>query len=51
MGALLKLFLATLYISTFTFVGGFVIVAFMKRKFVDQLHWINESEMLDILFL
>lgn len=46
-----KLFLATLYISTFTFGGGFVIVTFMKRKFVDELGWINESEMLDLTAL
>lgn len=45
---LLKLFLSTLYISAFTFGGGFVIVTFMKRKFVDGLHWIDEDEMLDI---
>lgn len=32
---LLKLFLSTLYISSLTFGGGFVIVTFMKRKFVD----------------
>ena len=30
-----KLLLSTLYISAFTFGGGFVIVTFMKRKFVD----------------
>ena len=41
------LFLTTLYISAFTFGGGFVIVTFMKHKFVDELHWINEQEMLD----
>ena len=35
---LLQLFLSTLYISAFTFGGGFVIVTFMKRKFVDELH-------------
>ena len=28
---LLKLFLTTLYISAFTFGGGFVIITFMKR--------------------
>ena len=44
---LLKLFLTTLYISAFTFGGGFVIVTFMKSRFVDKLHWITESEMLD----
>ncbi len=45
---LLKLFLTTLYISAFTFGGGFVIITFMKRKFVDELHWIDENEMLDL---
>ena len=48
---LLQLFLATLYISAFTFGGGFVIVTFMKRKFVDELHWIDEAEMLDLIAL
>lgn len=48
---LLKLFLSTLYISTFTFGGGFVIVTFMKRKFVDELHWLEEQEMLDLTAL
>lgn len=45
---LLKLFISTLYISAFTFGGGFVIITFMKRKFVDELHWIDEDEMLDL---
>lgn len=45
------LFLATLYISTFTFGGGFVIVTFMKRKFVDNLKWLSEEEMLDFAAL
>lgn len=45
---LLQLFLSTLYISAFTFGGGFVIITFMKRKFVDDLHWIDEPEMLDL---
>lgn len=48
---LLQLFLSTLYISAFTFGGGFVIVTFMKRKFVDELHWIDEQEMLDLIAL
>lgn len=46
-----KLFLSTLYISAFTFGGGFVIITFMKRKFVDELHWIDEQEMLDLAAL
>ena len=48
---LLALFLGTLYISAFTFGGGFVIVTFMKKKFVDELHWIDEKEMLDFTAL
>ena len=45
------LFAACLYISAFTFGGGFVIVTLMKRKFVDELHWINETEMMDLTAL
>lgn len=45
---LLTLFFNMLYISTFTFGGGFVIVTLMKQKFVDKLHWMDESEMLDM---
>lgn len=45
---LAKLFVSTLYISSFTFGGGFVIVTFMKKKFVDELHWLTEQEMLDM---
>lgn len=41
------LFFSTLYISAFTFGGGFVIINFMKRKYVDELHWLDEQEMLD----
>lgn len=33
----------------FTFGGGYVIVTLMKRKFVDQFHWIEENEMLDLV--
>ena len=45
---LLTLFLSMLYISACTFGGGFVIVTFMKRRFVDQLRWLEEKEMLDM---
>ena len=44
-----KIFLSTLYLSTFTFGGGYVIVTLMKEKFVDQYHWIKEEEMLDLV--
>ena len=45
------LFSSMLYISAFTFGGGFVIVTLMKRKFVDELRWLDESEMLDMTAL
>ena len=48
---LLVLFLKTLYISAFTFGGGFVIVTLMKKCFVDELNWIDEQEMLDLTAL
>ena len=44
-----SLFLSTFYLSAFTFGGGYVIVTLMKRKFVDELHWIDEDEMLDLV--
>lgn len=44
-----KLFFSTLCLSAFTFGGGYVIVSLMKRKFVDELHWIEEGEMLDLI--
>ena len=44
-----KLFWSTLYLSAFTFGGGYVIVTLMKKKFVDQYHWIEENEMLDLI--
>lgn len=46
---LIKLFISTLYLSAFTFGGGYVIVTLMKKKFVDQYHWIEEEEMLDLI--
>lgn len=41
------LFLSTLYLSAFTFGGGYVIITLLKNKFVDELKWISEEEMLD----
>lgn len=45
---LLKLFTSTFTLSAFTFGGGFVIIPLMRKKFVDQLKWIDEQEMLDL---
>ncbi|MDY4783460.1 chromate transporter [Pygmaiobacter massiliensis] len=47
-GILWKLFKATFMLSAFTFGGGFVIVSLMKKKFVEELQWFDEEEMLDI---
>lgn len=46
-GILRTLFWTDFYISALTFGGGFVIITLMKKKFVDELHWIDEKEMLD----
>ncbi|MEG1406385.1 MAG: chromate transporter [Ruthenibacterium sp.] len=43
-----QLFKATFMLSAFTFGGGFVIVSLMKKKFVEELGWFDENEMLDI---
>ena len=43
-----KLFFSTFYLSAFTFGGGYVIITLLKQKFVDELHWISEDEMLDL---
>lgn len=42
------LFKSTFLLSAFTFGGGFVIVSLYKKKFVEELHWLDEDEMLDI---
>lgn len=41
------LFWTSMRVSALTFGGGFVIVTFLKRHFVDRLHWLSEEEMLD----
>ena len=43
-----KLFFTNLIISACTFGGGFVIITMMRKKFVEELHWITEDEMLDM---
>ena len=42
------LFKTMFVLSACTFGGGFVIVSLMKKKFVDQLKWFEEDEMLDV---
>lgn len=43
-----ELFVSMFVLSSCTFGGGFVIVSLMKKKFVDEKHWLEEEEMLDI---
>lgn len=44
----LRLFWSTFTLSACTFGGGYVIIPLMRRKFVIQLGWMEEREMLDI---
>lgn len=44
-----KLFLSTFTLSAFTFGGGYVIVPLMQKRFVKELKWIDEDEMLDLV--
>lgn len=45
----IKLFLSTFKISACTFGGGFVIIPLLRRKFVEELGWIDEQEMMDLI--
>lgn len=42
------LFKSMFMLSACTFGGGFIIVSLMKKKFVEELQWMEEEEMLDI---
>ena len=44
-----QIFWSTIQISATTFGGGFVIVPLMRKKFVEELGWIDEEEMLDLV--
>lgn len=43
-----QLFWTVFVLSACTFGGGFVIVSLMKKKVVEERHWLEEDEMLDI---
>ncbi len=45
------LFSSTFYLSAFTLGGGYVIVPLMQKKFVEDLGWIDEDEMLNLVAL
>lgn len=42
------LFRTMFVLSSCTFGGGFVIVSLMKKKYVEELNWLREEEMLDV---
>ena len=46
---LLTLFTSMLTISAFTFGGGAVIIPLMRKKMVEELGWLTEEEMLDVI--
>ena len=45
----LILFTSMLAISAFTFGGGAVIIPMMRKKMVEDLGWLSEEELLDII--
>ena len=44
-----KLFKSTFVISAFTIGGGFVIIPLLKAKFVDEYHWLEDKEALNLV--
>ena len=47
----LTLFFSAFYISAVTFGSGYVIVSVIKKRFVDELKWIDEDEMINLMAL
>ena len=43
------LFKATFLVSAFTVGGGFIIIPLLKAKYVDEYHWINDKDTLDMV--
>lgn len=44
-----QLFKETFILSAFTLGGGYVIISLMQKRFVEELKWIQEDEMLDLV--
>ena len=44
-----QLFVSTFTLSAFTFGGGYVIVPLMRKKFAEELGWIDQTEMMDMV--
>ena len=43
-----ELFFSSFKLSACTFGGGFVIIPLMRKKFVEELGWVEEDEMMDL---
>ena len=43
-----QLFVSTFRLSACTFGGGVVIISLMRKRFVEELGWIEEQEMMDL---
>lgn len=41
--------MSTFTLSAFTFGGGYVIVPLMRKKFAEELGWIDQTEMMDMV--
>ena len=48
-GLLWTLFRTCFLISACTFGGGMVVISMLQKKFVDELHWISEDEVMDMI--
>ena len=44
-----QLFVSTFLISAFTIGGGYIIVPLLKTKFVDEYHWLEEGEAMNLV--
>ena len=43
------LFKTCFIISACTFGGGMVIISMLQKKFVEELHWISQDEVMDLV--
>ncbi len=43
-----KLFSSLFLLSSCAFGGGYVVISLMKKKYVEELGWLEEEEMLDV---
>ncbi len=44
-----RLFKEAFTLSAFTFGGGYVIITFMQKRFVEKYRWLTDAEMLDVV--